>query len=220
MSRTNIITIDGPSGVGKGTLTRRLAQHFGYSVLDSGAIYRLAGLHVKNKGVDINNEKVVADTLQDLNIRFEVSTTETRAYLDGKDVNEIIRSETIGMLASKIAAYPLVREALMQKQRDFAKGKGLVADGRDMGTLVFPDAQYKIFLDASIDIRAQRRFDELKNKGIDASYDKIHSDLAKRDHQDRNRSVAPLIPAEDAFILDSSTLDADAVMEAVLLWMS
>ena len=220
MNNTNIITIDGPSGVGKGTLTRRLAKHFGYSVLDSGAIYRLAGLHINNKEIGTDNAQIIAGALKDLNIHFEVNADETRAFLDGKDVNETLRTEATGMLASKIAAYPEVREALMQKQRDFAQGKGLVADGRDMGTLVFPDAQHKIFLEANIDIRAQRRYDELKAKGVDANYDKIHADLVKRDYQDRNRSVAPLIPAENAFILDSTTLDADAVLQAVLLWMS
>lgn len=220
MNNTKIITIDGPSGVGKGTLTRRLAKHFGYRVLDSGAIYRLAGLHISNQKITTDNPQTISDALKDLDIHFEANANETRAFLDGKDVSETLRTEATGMLASKIAAYPEVREALMQKQRDFAQGEGLVADGRDMGTLVFPDAQHKIFLDANIDIRAQRRYDELKSKGIDANYDKIHADLAKRDHQDRTRTVAPLVPAENAFVLDSTTLDADAVLQAVLLWMS
>ena len=216
MNNNKIITIDGPSGVGKGTLARKLAEYFGYDLLDSGAIYRLAALHCLNANIDIENVDTVAKHLENFDIRFETDDTGLVIYLDNQVVTNKIITEEIGMLTSKIATYPIVREMLFEKQKSFATEKGLVADGRDMGTVVFPNAKFKFFLEASSEVRAKRRFDELKAKGQNPNFDIIKTDIEKRDYQDRNRKVAPLKPADDAVIVDTSKLSISEVFDVVI----
>lgn len=216
MNNNKIITIDGPSGVGKGTLARKLAEHFNYDLLDSGAIYRLAALHCLNAEINTDSVENVAKHLENFNIRFEASATGLIIYLNDEVVTPKIRTEEIGMLTSKIATYSIVREMLFEKQKSFATEKGLIADGRDMGTVVFPDAKFKFFLEASSEVRAQRRFDELQAKGQNPDFETIKSDIEKRDYQDRNRKIAPLKPANNAVIVDTSSLSIDGVFETIL----
>lgn len=211
-----VVTIDGPSGAGKGTICRLVAQKTGYSLLDSGALYRLAAVASLNAAIDLDDESAVADIAAKLDIQFVAESASTRVMLDGEDVSSYIRTERAGMAASKVAAYPQVREALLQRQRDFCKAPGLVADGRDMGTVVFPDAPVKIFLTASSEERANRRLKQLEDAGVSADYEKILADIQARDEQDSSRASAPLKPADDALILDSTTMDIDAVLRAVL----
>lgn len=215
-NKVEIITIDGPSGVGKGTLSRILANKLDYALLDSGAIYRLAALYVLDHEVDIDNEELLYKELSKLNIYFTVEGNQTKAFLDSVDVTMRIRQERTGMMASKIAKISRVRDALLACQQSFAQGvKGLVADGRDMGTVVFPKARHKFFLEADSKIRAQRRYDELIAKGQKADFTEILVQLEARDHQDRNRQVAPLRPAEDALIVDTGLLGIDEVFSNV-----
>jgi cytidylate kinase len=216
MNNNKMITIDGPSGVGKGTLARKLAKHFNYDLLDSGAIYRLAALHCLNAGVDVDSIDDVAKHLEIFDIRFEASDSGLVIYLNDQIVTSKIRTEEIGMLTSKIATYPIVREMLFEKQKSFATKKGLVADGRDMGTVVFPNAKFKFFLEASSEVRAKRRFDELQAKEQNPDFDIIKADIEKRDYQDRNRKVAPLKPANDALIVDTSNLSINEVFDMVV----
>lgn len=211
-----VVTIDGPSGAGKGTICRLVAQKTGYSLLDSGALYRLAAVASLNAAIDLDDESAVADIAAKLDIQFIAEPNATRVMLDGNDVSADIRTERAGMAASKVAAYPQVREALLQRQRDFCKAPGLVADGRDMGTVVFPDAPVKIFLTASSEERANRRLKQLEEAGVSADYEKILADIQARDEQDSSRVSAPLKPSDDALILDSTTMDIDAVLRAVL----
>ncbi|API86900.1 (d)CMP kinase [Francisella uliginis] len=215
MNNSKIITIDGPSGVGKGTLAKALAKYLNYNLLDSGAIYRLAALHCHKNNADLENESQVQKTLENLNISFKIEEDIVKAFLNDEDVTKEIRTEQTGMLASKIAAYPSVRDILLNKQREFATEQGLVADGRDMGTVVFTDAKYKFFLDADTKVTARRRYDELESKGLNPDFDKILADIEKRDFQDRNRKTAPLKPADDAIIIDTSNLSIKEVFEAV-----
>ncbi len=215
-NKVEIITIDGPSGVGKGTLSRLLAQKLDYALLDSGAIYRLAALYVLDHEIDINNEALLYNELSQLNIYFTIAGNQTKAFLDDVDVTMRIRQEQTGMMASKIAKIAIVRDALLACQQAFAKGvKGLVADGRDMGTVVFPKARHKFFLEADSKIRAQRRYDELIAKGQKADFTEILAQLEARDHQDRNREVAPLKPAKDGLVVDTGSLDVDEVFAKV-----
>ncbi|QIV96209.1 cytidylate kinase [Allofrancisella inopinata] len=218
MNNSKIITIDGPSGVGKGTLAKALAKHLNYKLLDSGAIYRLAALHCFNNNTDSTSEANVCKTLDNLDIRFEIDndSNSIKIILAGDDVSKEIRTEQIGMFASKIAAYPSVRKVLLNKQRDFATEQGLVADGRDMGTVVFPSAKYKFFLDADSQVRATRRFTELEEKNQHPNFETILADIEKRDFQDRNRKIAPLKPATDAIIIDTSNLSIEKVFNKVL----
>lgn len=215
MNNYKIITIDGPSGVGKGTLAKALAKHFDYKLLDSGAIYRLAALDCFKNKIDLNSESQVCQSLKDLDIDFKIKNNAIKVLLSSEDVTSEIRTEHTGMLASKIAAYPSVRELLLDKQREFATEQGLVADGRDMGTVVFPEAKYKFFLDADTKITAQRRYDELKSKGLAPDFETILADIEKRDYQDRNRKVAPLKPANDALVINTSNLSIKEVFELV-----
>lgn len=210
-----VITIDGPSGSGKGTISQRLARERGWHFLDSGALYRLVGLAARRRGVPAEEAERVAELARALPVRFEPREGEPRVLLDEEDVTDAIRTETAGNDASRVAALPEVREALLELQRAFRSAPGLVADGRDMGTTVFPDAEVKVFLDASAEVRAQRRYKQLKEKGLDVSLSSLVNEIAERDERDRNRSVSPLQPAVDAQVIDTSELDVEGVMEAV-----
>jgi cytidylate kinase len=212
MSRQKLITIDGPSGSGKGTIAQRLADELGWKVLDSGALYRLVGLDVRTRELDFEDEESVGAVAASLDVRFEKG----RVFLHNQDVTNTIRSETAGNDASRVAALPRVREALLQWQRDHATPDGLIADGRDMGTVVFPDAPLKIFLTASPEERANRRYKQLKGKGMSANLPRLIEEIRERDERDSNRTTAPLRPAEDAILIDSSALSIDEVTGEIL----
>jgi cytidylate kinase len=211
-----IVTIDGPSGSGKGSLALRVAKNLGFHLLDSGAIYRLAALKSLQMGIDLEQEDKVVDALQDLDIRFEVGEDLGIPFLDGQDVSSEIRQESTGEAASIIARYAGVRKHLLGLQQACFQPPGLVADGRDMGTVVFPDAKFKFFLYASVEIRALRRYKQLISMGMSANIDALQADISERDERDRNRAESPLVPATDAIIVDSSLLDLGQVTELVM----
>jgi len=211
-----VIAVDGPGGSGKGTITTRLAAHLGWHFLDSGALYRLTALAVQKNGVSADDETALGEIAAGLDIRFETDGDNARAFLDDEDVSGKIRQEAIGVLASKISAVPAVRSALAGRQRRFRQPPGLVADGRDMGTVIFPDAQIKIFLTASAEIRAKRRYKQLKDKGESVNLTRLFREIKARDLRDQSRSIAPLRPAEDAVIIDSSDLSIEEVFEKVV----
>jgi cytidylate kinase len=215
ISQAPVITIDGPTASGKGTVAQRVAQALGWSVLDSGALYRLTALACMQQGVDTSDQAAVAGVASSLNAQFDAECV----LLDGHDVAQSIRQETVGNLASRIAAYPEVRQALLLRQRAFRQAPGLVADGRDMGTVVFPDAPLKIFLEADVQARAERRCKQLKEKGFSANLASLLEDMRLRDARDRNRATAPLVAAADAVTIDSSGLSIDQTVQTVLkLW--
>jgi 3-phosphoshikimate 1-carboxyvinyltransferase len=211
-----VLCMDGPTASGKGTLAASLAEQLGYHFLDSGSLYRITGLAAGRAGVDliVANQQQIADIVRALPIRFEGS----RILLDGEDVSDAIRTEEAGMDASRVSAFPMVREALVDFQRSFRKLPGLVADGRDMGTVIFPTAPLKVFLTASAACRAERRYKQLISKGIPATIDSLRADLEARDARDTTRRVAPLKPAVDAKLLDNSDLTVQASVEIVLDW--
>ncbi len=211
-----IVTIDGPSGSGKGSLALRVAKTLGFHLLDSGAIYRLAALKSLQMGIDLEQEDKVVDALQGLDIRFEVGEELGIPFLDGQDVSNEIRQESTGEAASIIARYAGVRKHLLGWQQACFQPPGLVADGRDMGTVVFPTAKFKFFLYASGEIRALRRYKQLISMGMSANIDALQADISERDERDRNRAESPLIPATDAIIVDSSLLDLGQVTELVM----
>ena len=211
-----VIAIDGPSGSGKGTLSQLVAKHFGYHLLDSGALYRLVALATELQAVDFQDEDAVADIASSLDVKFDVNGDSTRILLAGKDVTNAIRHETVSMNASLVAAYPGVRFALLQRQKNFAQAPGLVADGRDMGTTVFPQAPVKIFLTASAEARAERRYKQLMQKGAEVNLDALIKDIKERDERDSNRALSPLKPADDALILDSTSLSINEVLSVIL----
>lgn len=208
-----IITVDGPSGVGKGTLCSMLASQYKMHLLDSGAIYRVLAVAARHHGILTNDADCLAPLATGLDVTFTVVQKQNRVMLEGEDVTDEIRKEEIGIDASKVAAIPIVREALLRRQRAFAEAPGLVADGRDMGSVVFPEALAKIFLVASAEVRAERRFKQLKAKGQDVKISRLLVDIQERDERDRNRSAAPLIAASDAFIIDSTSLNISQVFE-------
>jgi len=210
---TKIITIDGPSGAGKGTVSKMVAERLGFHLLDSGALYRIVALASKTRNLDINDGYKIADLIPILKISF----VNNGIYLDEQDVSRDIRSEEIGKIASQIAQFNEVRERLLTKQRDFAKHPGLVADGRDMGTVIFPAADLKIFLTASSEERANRRYRQLINMGKNPNLQQILADIIARDEQDFKRAVSPLIAAKDAHIIDSSYLNINQVVELVVI---
>jgi CMP/dCMP kinase len=207
-----VITIDGPSGSGKGTVTHRVAAGLGWHTLDSGALYRLLALAAVKRGIDLENENLISRLSAELNVEFN----EGVVLLDEEDVTNAIRSEAAGNNASRVAAIPGVRDALLSWQREFARPPGLVADGRDMGTTVFPGAQLKIFLDASACERAERRHKQLIEKGLPANLANLKAEIEERDVRDRCRAVSPLVPAPDAIVIDSTELTIEAVVEQVM----
>lgn len=214
-----VIAIDGPSGAGKGTLSQLVAKKLGYHLLDSGALYRLVALSALKLNVDLQEEHAVAAVASRLDVKFDVSGDITRIFLAGEDVTDEIRRENVSMNASLIAAYPQVRGALLQRQRDFAQAPGLVADGRDMGTTVFPEAAVKIFLTASAEARAERRFKQLQQKGVAVDMKELVEDIKARDARDTQRATSPLKPADDAVILDSTALTIEQVLNAILAYV-
>ena len=218
MAVAPVICIDGPSGSGKGTLCQMLALELGWHLLDSGALYRLVGMAADKRRLDFGDEAAVAALAADLDVAFLPGQQgePSRVMLDGVDVSGELRTEITGMLASRVAVLPAVREALLQRQRDFAQLPGLVADGRDMGTVVFPDAPLKVFLTASAEERARRRFMQLKEKGDSVNLAALLEEIRARDKRDSERQHAPLKAADDALLIDSSDLGIHDVFERVM----
>jgi CMP/dCMP kinase len=209
-----VITIDGPTASGKGTVAHRVADHLGFHLLDSGALYRLTALSALRRGTNLADEHAVAKVAEHLPARFNGG----HIYLGTEDVGNAIRAEEVGNTASKIAALPAVRQALFGLQLGFRQTPGLVADGRDMGTVIFPGAKLKVFLTASVEARAQRRYKQLIDKGFSANMDDLLADLQSRDARDTQRAVAPLKPAEGAHLLDTSEMTVDDAVAKVLGW--
>ena len=214
-----VATIDGPSGSGKGTIAALLARELGWELLDSGALYRVTALAAMNQQVDFADADALALVAAGLDVQFLPAEDGLVILLAGERVGNSLRTEEVGAMASQVAALPAVRAALLQRQRDFARLPGLVADGRDMGTVVFPDAAVKVFLTASAEERAKRRFEQLHQKGINASFDRLLADIQARDERDSQRAVAPLKPADDAIILDSTQMTIQEVFAAVMVQM-
>ncbi len=213
-----VITLDGPGGAGKGTIARLVAERLGWQILDSGALYRLVALAALRADIALDDEVALADCALNLDIEFRLGDHGlVSTLLDGEVVDSELRTEQTGAAASKVAALTPVREALLERQRRFRQLPGLVADGRDMGTVVFPDAPLKIFLTASLEERALRRHKQLKEQGVSASIQSLLLEIAERDERDANRPVAPLRPAEDAVILDCTELSIDEVLHQVLV---
>lgn len=211
-----VVTIDGPGGAGKGTLCMLLATKLGWHLLDSGAIYRVLAVAANKREIALDDVNSLADLASKLDVRFPIENDQVLIVLDSQDVTAEIRTEATGNLASKVAAYPEVRAALLQRQQNFAQFPGLIADGRDMGTVVFPTAELKVFLDASAEERAKRRQLQLQLKGINVNFDNLLQEIQERDFRDRNRPVAPLKPADDAILIDSTSMSIDAVFNQVL----
>jgi cytidylate kinase len=216
MSDVPVVTIDGPSGSGKGTIAALVAEALGWHLLDSGALYRIVGAVALKKGIDLGDPAALAEMASALDIVFETGPSGEAIRVDGADVTDEIRSEAVSRAASEVAAISEVRAAILDLQHRQRRLPGLVADGRDMGTVVFPDAPVKIYLDASAEARAERRYNQLKNKGLSVSLRALLVSLKERDERDKGRAVSPLVPAADALIIDSTDLSIEAVLEEVL----
>ncbi len=216
MNGAPIITVDGPVSSGKGTVAREVAARLGWRLLDSGALYRLLGLYAQRRGLSTDDEAGLAELARDLPVVFEQTDGEPRILLDGEDVTRAIRREEVGELASRVAVIEPVRRALLARQQAFAGPPGLVADGRDMGTVVFPDAPLKIFLTASAEERARRRYKQLKEKGFGANLAALVEDIRARDDRDMNRDIAPLEAADGALVVDSTSMTVDEVVNRIL----
>ena len=221
--KTPVICLDGPSGVGKGTIAMILADSLGWHLLDSGSLYRITALAFSREFPDVEVDSVnvsqITEIISYLDVCYAVDNDCLSIRLGDEDIGEAIRNETIGALASELAAIPEVRAALLERQRAFAQAPGLVADGRDMGTVVFPDAVLKIYLTASPEVRAERRYKQLIDKGIDVNLASLVEELRLRDERDMNRETAPLKPAADAIVIDTSTLDIQQVTDEVMRWV-
>tara|TARA_B100000614_G_scaffold194526_1_gene175744 strand:- start:14927 stop:15598 length:672 start_codon:yes stop_codon:yes gene_type:complete len=211
-----VVTVDGPSGAGKGTLSALIAEKLGWHLLDSGAIYRVLAVAAMHHDLPVDDESAVVPLASGLDVSFEIDKEQRRVVLEGEDVTDDIRTEEVGAVASQIASLARVREALLRRQRAFQQDPGLVADGRDMGTVVFPDANVKLFLTASAEARAERRYNQLKDKGLNVNIARLLTDIKARDDRDANRSIAPLVPAEDAVVIDSTDLDINQVFESAM----
>ena len=214
MSAAPVICVDGPSGAGKGTLSLRLAAALDWHLLDSGALYRVVGFACRQACVSLDNSDAVAEVARALDVDFRPTDAGVTVWLSGEDVTSAIRSEEGGADASQVAALEPVRAALLLRQQELARPPGLIADGRDMGTVVFPEAPLKIFLTASAEARAERRFHQLQGMGESVSLARLLTDIEQRDARDQSRSVSPLVPAEDAIVIDSTALTADEVLQA------
>jgi len=225
MSKTiaPVICLDGPSGVGKGTICLAVAEHLGWEILDSGSLYRITDLQVSRQfpDDDVNSISITQlfDIALNLSVTYQQKNNDLAIFLDGENITTLIRNEEMGAKASQIAAIPEVRDALLSRQRAFLQPPGLVADGRDMGTVVFPDSVLKIYLTASAEERAQRRYKQLKDKGIDVNLASLVEDLRLRDERDMNRKTAPLKPATDAIIIDTTKLGIKQVTKEVMNWV-
>lgn len=207
-----LITIDGPSASGKGTVSQRVAEILGWDVLDSGALYRLSALACLNLSTDLKNIQDVVSVIKNMQINF----CDGLVFLNSNNVTDAIRTEHVGNVAAQLATIPEVRKALVNLQHSFLKEKGLVADGRDMGTVIFPQAPLKIFLISDIETRALRRFNQIKDKNPNITLDAIRNDMSKRDEQDRNRSIAPLVAAKDAITIDTTSMSIDEVVNFII----
>jgi cytidylate kinase len=217
MPGSKVITVDGPSGAGKGTISHMLADELGWNFLDSGALYRVTGQACLIEGVSWDDHPAVTEVARHLDVSFSAASDgEILVAYKGRDVSRAIRTEEGGRGASTVAAIPTVREALLARQREFLRPPGLVADGRDMGTVVFPDAPLKFFLTASAEERAERRYKQLIAKGESVSLPRLLKDIEERDARDSSRSVAPLVPAEDAIVIDSTAIPIPDVFELVM----
>ena len=214
-SSVPVICVDGPSGAGKGTLSQHLANAFSWHLLDSGALYRVVGYACRQANVPLDDKTAVAQMARALNVDFQPGEKGVTVWLSDQDVTAAIRSEEGGLDASRVAALPRVRAALLLRQQELARTPGLIADGRDMGTVVFPDAPLKIFLTATAQARAERRLHQLQGMGESVSLPRLLADIQERDARDEARAVSPLVPAGDAIVIDSTTLSADEVLEAV-----
>jgi cytidylate kinase len=210
-----VITVDGPGGSGKGTIAMRVAEKLGWHFLDSGALYRLVAVAAMDREVPATDEEALGQVARSLDVTFGISGEGMVILLDGNYITGRLRSEAVSVIASKIAAFPGVRSALVERQRAFRKSPGLVADGRDMGTVIFPDAILKIFLTANAQARAERRYKQLKDKGESVNLSRLFRDIKKRDERDSNRAISPLKPADDAHIIDSTELGIKEVLDII-----